>query len=94
MGWEAGAELVEAKTREIQREANSRFQLAAMFGPATVEWLDCDGTEMMSWCFVTGSRGFYRSGHELLVSFDSANRVKDYLYRQSTRDLRSLMVRD
>lgn len=94
MGWEAGTELNEATIREIQREAKSRFQLAAMFGPPTVEWLDCDGGEKTSWCFIIGTRGFYRSGHELLVNFDSANRVKDYLYRKSTRDLRSLMLRD
>jgi outer membrane protein assembly factor BamE (lipoprotein component of BamABCDE complex) len=94
MGWEAGAELDEARVREIERETNNRFQLEAMFGSPTVEWLNCEGEEVMSWCFITGTRGFYRSGHELLVNFDSANRVKDYIYRKSTRDIRSLVVRD
>ena len=94
MGWEAGAELDEARVREIERETNSRFQLEAMFGPPTVEWLNCEGEEVMSWCFITGTGGFYRNGHELLVNFDSANRVKDYVYRKSTRDIRSLIVRD
>ncbi len=85
MGWEAGAELNEAKIREIQREVQGRPHMEAMFGPPTIEGLAHTGEDILSWYFITGNRRAYTSGHELLVIFDSSDRVKDYLFREIQR---------
>jgi hypothetical protein len=85
MGWEAGAELHETKIREIQREVYGRPHMEAMFGPPTIEGLAHTGEDISSWYFITGNRRAYMSGHELLVVFDSSDRVKDYLFREIQR---------
>lgn len=82
MGWEAGEPLEEAQIRGIQREAHSRFNLVATFGPPAFEGLDRNGDLCFGWYHLQGHGGFVRTGHELLVSFDSANRVQDFLLRE------------
>ena len=85
MGWEAGEELDGSRIREIQLEMYGRPQLEAMFGPPTIEGFEHTGEDILSWYFITGNKRSYMSGHELLVIFDSSNRVKDYLFREIQR---------
>ena len=82
LGWEAGGALDEARVRSIQRETHSRDDLIATFGSPAIAGLDRNGDAMLAWYFITGNGGFFTSRHELLVTFDSSNRVKDYLLRE------------
>lgn len=82
MGWEAGRKLDEAVIRGIQPEMHSHNDVMATLGPPTIEGLDQDGNLMMCWYFIRGSGGLMTKGQELLVKFDSTNRVKDYRLRE------------